>query len=125
MDTEVLSSDTTVELTEILQRPSQLGCEILRLGDIAACLSAERFSRRSCVTVAVDSCIFTGDVGNLPSDTVVVFIACVNRAWNTSCEVGVIVFAERAGDGVIEREKLWYVCVFCRMWCTLSLHAQL
>lgn len=110
MDADVQSSATKVELTEILQRPGQVGSEVLRLADIAACLSAERFSHRSCVTVAVDSCIFASDLGDLPADTVMVFIASVNRAWNTSCEVGVIVFAERAGDqGSVEREKLWHV----------------
>lgn len=99
-----LSSETRVELTETLSSTALLGRDVLRLGDIAACMAAERLARRSCVTVAVDECIFSDQApGN---GSTLVFLACVNRAWTTSCEVGLVVYSEYLADGRVRRDRL-------------------
>jgi len=68
-----------------------LGGKIMHLVDIAGALAAARHSRCFCVTAAFDHMDFREPVyiGNL-----VVLHAAVNRAFRTSMEVGVKVFAE-------------------------------
>ncbi len=68
-----------------------LGGKIMHLVDIAGALAAARHSRCFCVTAAFDHMDFREPVyiGNL-----VVLRAAVNRAFRTSMEVGVKVFAE-------------------------------
>lgn len=68
-----------------------LGGKIMHLVDIAGALSAVRHCRCFCVTASFDQMDFLEPVhiGNL-----VVLRASVNRAFRTSMEVGVKVFAE-------------------------------
>jgi len=67
------------------------GGELLKWMDAAACLAAEKHARASCVTASMDELylekqIYVGQVVNLT--------ARVNRAFNTSMEVGVSVQVE-------------------------------
>lgn len=104
-DASTSTDDTSVELTEVISAPGgSFAGDVLRLGDIAACLSAERFASKACVTVAVDECVF--GVGHLEPNTTVVIHARVNRAWNTSLEVGVTVYSERIVAGALSRERI-------------------
>ena len=68
-----------------------LGGKIMHLVDIAGAIAAARHSRCFCVTAAFDHMAFREPVyiGNL-----IVLRAAVNRAFRTSMEVGVKVFAE-------------------------------
>lgn len=78
------------------------GGQLLKWMDTAACLSAEKHAGASCVTACMDELyfeeqIYVGQVVNLT--------ARVNRAFNTSMEVGVSVQAEDLLSG-----ELKHVC---------------
>lgn len=70
---------------------NMMGGRLLHLMDIAAAISAQRHANRLCVTAAVDSVefespIYGGEVVHLESQ--------VNRAFNTSMEIEINVWAE-------------------------------
>jgi len=76
------------------------GGQLLKWMDAAACLSAEKHARTSCVTASMDELyfeqqIYVGQVVNLT--------ARVNRAFNTSMEVGVKVQVEDLLRGKVEK----------------------
>jgi len=73
-----------------------LGGKIMHLVDIAGALAAVRHCRQFVVTAAFDHMSFLGPVkiGDL-----VILHASVNRAFRTSMEVGVKVFAEDLREG--------------------------
>lgn len=73
-----------------------LGGQLMHWIDICAALSAARHSHRVCVTASVDKIDFHHPIklGN-----VVTLKASVNRAFNTSMEVGVKVFTESHKEG--------------------------
>lgn len=95
-------SDSTVTMTELVlpnhtnQLGNLLGGQLMHWIDICAALSAAKHSQRVCVTASVDRIDFHHPVklGN-----VVTLIASVNRAFKTSMEVGVKVFAESHTEG--------------------------
>lgn len=95
-------SDSIVTMTELVlpqhtnQLGNLLGGQLMHWIDICAALSAARHSNRVCVTASVDKIDFHHPVrlGN-----VVTLIASVNRAFRTSMEVGVKVFAESHTEG--------------------------
>ena len=112
-DTEVL------EFISASAAPLEWATRALRAGDLAACLAAERFTQRSCVTVAVDECklfhwqpepatavVGSGaeKVASQPATTgqqmTLVLKARVNRTWSTSCEVGVKMLLESASGAL-------------------------
>ena len=68
-----------------------LGGRLMHWMDIAAALSAQRHCSRICVTASVDEMSFLGPV---KLGQVVHLKASVNRAFNTSMEVGVKVWVE-------------------------------
>ena len=90
-------SDSHSELSELaLPNDSNglntlLGGKIMHLVDVAGALAASRHSRCFVVTASFDHMDFVAPVyiGNL-----VVLRAAVNRAYRTSMEIGVKVFAE-------------------------------
>jgi acyl-CoA hydrolase len=94
---------SSVEMTELVlpndtnQLGNLLGGRLMHWMDIAAALSAQRHSGRICVTASVDEMNFLGPV---KLGQVVHLRASVNRAFNTSMEVGVHVVVEdfRTGD---------------------------
>lgn len=56
---------------------------------------ADRHARGVCVTVSVDAVHF---IAPARRGDVLIFNACVNRAWNTSMEIGCKVDAEKVGS---------------------------
>ena len=92
-----------VEMTELVlpndtnQLGNLLGGRLMHWVDVAAALSAQRHSSRICVTASLDEMNFLGPV---KLGQVVHLKASVNRAFNTSMEVGVHVDVEdfRTGD---------------------------
>lgn len=68
-----------------------MGGRLLHLMDVCAAIAAQRHSNRTVVTASVDSVDFRGAV---KLGEVVVIEATVNRAFTTSMEVGLKVWAE-------------------------------
>lgn len=95
-------ADSVVTMTELVlpnhtnQLGNLLGGQLMHWIDICAALSAARHSNRVCVTASVDKIDFHHPIklGN-----VVTLMASVNRAFNTSMEVGVKVFTESHKEG--------------------------
>lgn len=94
--------DSQIEMTELVlpndtnQLGNLLGGRLMHWMDIAAAIAAQRHTNRVCVTAAVDQMAFhhpirLGEIVNLK--------ASVNRAFNTSLEVGVKVIAENQLTG--------------------------
>jgi acyl-CoA hydrolase len=77
-----------------------MGGRLLHLMDVCAAIAAQRHANRTVVTAAVDSVDFRGSVR---LGEVVVLEAVVNRAFTTSMEVGVTVWAESPATGGGER----------------------
>ena len=95
-------SESTVTMTELVlpnhtnQLGNLLGGQLMHWIDICAALASAKHSQRVCVTASVDRIDFHHPVklGN-----VVTLVASVNRAFRTSMEVGVKVFAESHVEG--------------------------
>ena len=83
-----------------------LGGKIMHLVDIAGAIAAARHARRICVTASFDHMDFLEPVfiGNL-----VTLRAAVNRAFRTSMEVGVKVFAEDLHAGEVRHVASAYL----------------
>ena len=83
-----------------------LGGRVMHLIDIAAALAAHRHSNSYAATAAVDHLEFRGPIkiGEL-----IVLKSSVNRAFNTSMEVGVKVFAENILTGKRRHTSSAYV----------------
>jgi len=64
---------------------------VLKLIDINGGVVASRHSGKTCVTASMDNIDF---IRPARAGDLLIFKASVNNAWNTSCEVGVKVFAE-------------------------------
>ncbi|MEJ5351127.1 MAG: acyl-CoA thioesterase [Melioribacteraceae bacterium] len=94
--------DSIVTMTELVlpnhtnQLGNLLGGQLMQWIDICAALSASKHSQRVCVTASVDKIDFHHPikVGN-----VVTITARVNRAFRTSMEVEVDVYAESHTEG--------------------------
>ena len=77
-----------------------MGGRLLHLMDVCAAIAAQRHATRTVVTASVDSVVFRGPVA---LGEVVVLEAAVNRAFTTSMEVGVSVYAESPATGGARR----------------------
>jgi len=96
-------SESVITMTELVlpnytnQLGNLLGGQLMHWIDICAALASAKHSQRVCVTASVDRIDFHHPIklGN-----VVTLIASVNRAFKTSMEVGVTVFAESHIDGI-------------------------
>jgi acyl-CoA hydrolase len=94
--------ESIVTMTELVlphytnQLGNLLGGQLMHWIDICAALASAKHSQRVCVTASVDRIDFHHPIklGN-----VVTLIASVNRAFKTSMEVGVTVFAESHIEG--------------------------
>lgn len=90
-------SNSVVTMTELVlpqhtnQLGNLLGGQLMHWIDICAAISAAKHSQRVCVTASVDRIDFHHPI---KLGDVVTLKACVNRAFRTSMEVGVAVFAE-------------------------------
>jgi acyl-CoA hydrolase len=95
-------SESIVTMTELVlpnhTNPlgNLLGGQLMHWIDICAGIAAAKHSQRVCVTASVDRIDFHHPIklGNI-----VTLTASVNRAFNTSMEVGVRVFAESYVEG--------------------------
>lgn len=67
------------------------GGRVLELGDWLCAIVAKRHAQRVCVTLGLDSVRFLAPATN---GDVLILKASLNRAWNTSMEVGLKVYAE-------------------------------
>ncbi len=67
------------------------GGKVLEQGDWLCAIVAKRHSQRVCVTLGLDSVRFLAPA---TSGDVLILKAALNRAWHTSMEVGLKVFAE-------------------------------
>jgi acyl-CoA hydrolase len=89
--------DSIVTMTELVlpqhtnQLGNLLGGQLMHWIDICAALAASKHSKRVCVTASVDNIDFHHPV---KLGDVVTLVASVNRAFNTSMEVGVKVIAQ-------------------------------
>lgn len=72
------------------------GGHVMSLVDVTAAMAARRHAGRPCVTASIDSLHFISPI-YLKED--IVLYAAVNRAWKTSLEVGVKIFAENPYNG--------------------------
>ena len=92
--TVAFSSITMTELV-LPQHTNQLGNllggQLMHWIDICAALASAKHSERVCVTASVDNIDFHEPI---KLGDVVTLVASVNRAFNTSMEVGVKVYAE-------------------------------
>ena len=85
-------NESKVELTELVMPNDTnplgncMGGRVMHFMDIAAAIAARRFTRRQCVTAAVDEIDFHQAV---PMGSVLVMKASVNNAGRTSMEIGV------------------------------------
>jgi len=77
-------------------RGTVFGGMIMAQCDRLSLVSAERHSGQVCVTASVDSMHFMAPAQT--NDTLI-FKVAINRAWNTSMEVGVRVIAENSYTG--------------------------
>jgi acyl-CoA hydrolase len=95
-------ADSVVTMTELVlphhtnQLGNLLGGQLMHWIDICAALASAKHSQRVCVTASVDRIDFHHPIklGN-----VVTLVASVNRAFKTSMEVGVKVYAESHIEG--------------------------
>ena len=89
--------DSRVELTEIVmpndtnQLGNCMGGRVMHFIDIAAAISARRFTRTTCVTASVDQIDFLRPV---PMGSLLVLHGSVNFVGRTSMEIGVRVEIE-------------------------------
>lgn len=67
------------------------GGMIMGICDRVALVVAERHTGKVCVTASVDSLHFLKPAG---AGDILLFSACINRAWRTSMEIGIKVEAE-------------------------------
>lgn len=83
-----------------------IGGRVMHLVDIAAAIAASRHARTPVVTASVDYMNFLCpiQIGEL-----VIVRSSVNRAWNTSMEVGVKVFVENLMTGQVRHTTSAYL----------------
>jgi acyl-CoA hydrolase len=72
------------------------GGQIMAMMDRLAAVVADRHSGQVCVTASVDNVVFLAPA---KGGETLIFSAAVNRAWNTSMEIGVRVEAENSYTG--------------------------
>ncbi len=83
-----------------------IGGRVMHLVDIAGAIAASRHARAPVVTASVDYMNFLHpiQIGEL-----VIVRSSVNRAWNTSMEVGVKVFSENLMTGQVKHTTSAYL----------------
>jgi acyl-CoA hydrolase len=109
---ERLCTESKVEMTEMVlpndanRLGNLLGGRLMHMIDIAAAIAASRHTHRVCVTASVDELHFHHPIR---IGEVVTLKASVNRAFNTSVEVGVRVSKEDLLTGESEHTNSAYL----------------
>ncbi len=104
--------DSQVYTTELVlpndtnQLGNLLGGRLMHWIDITAAIAAARHSGRVCVTASLDELNFHDPIR---LGEIVILQASVNRAFNTSMEVGVLVTAENLREGSPRRANNAYL----------------
>lgn len=104
--------DSQVYTTELVlpndtnQLGNLLGGRLMHWIDIAAAIAAGRHSGRVCVTASLDELNFHDPI---KLGEIVILQASVNRAFNTSMEIGVLVSAENLRGGAPRRANNAYL----------------
>ena len=83
-----------------------IGGRVMHLVDIAGAIAASRHARAPVVTAAVDYMNFLHPI---PIGSLVIVKSSVNRAWNTSMEVGVKVVVENLMTGELRHTTSAYL----------------
>lgn len=100
---EKFVSDSVMNMTELVlphhtnELGNLLGGQLMHWIDICAAMCAAKHSGYVCVTASVDRIDFHHPI---KLGWAVTLVASVNRAFNSSIEVGVKVFAERFTKGI-------------------------
>jgi acyl-CoA hydrolase len=104
--------DSHVYATELVlpndtnQLGNLLGGRLMHWIDIAAAIAAARHSNRVCVTASLDELDFHDPI---KLGEIVILQASVNRAFNTSMEVGVLVTAQNLRSGAPRKANNAYL----------------
>jgi acyl-CoA hydrolase len=104
--------DSQVYMTELVlpndtnQLGNLLGGRLMHWIDIAAAIAAARHAGRVCVTASLDELNFHHPIR---LGEIVILQASVNRAFNTSMEVGVLVTAQNLAGGTPRRANNAYL----------------
>lgn len=104
-DSQVFSTELVLP-NDTNQLGNLLGGRLMHWIDIAAAISAQRHSGRVCVTASVDELNFHHPIR---LGEVVTLQASVNRAFNSSMEVGVLVTAYGLKDQASRRANNAYL----------------
>jgi len=104
-DSQVFSTELVLP-NDTNQLGNLLGGRLMHWIDIAAAISAQRHSGRVCVTASVDELNFHHPIR---LGEVVTLQASVNRAFNSSMEVGVLVTAYGLNDQTLRRANNAYL----------------
>ena len=67
------------------------GGRVMEMADSVAAVVAKRHAERICVTLGIDSVRFLASARH---GDILIFKSAINRAWTTSMEIGLKVFAE-------------------------------
>jgi acyl-CoA hydrolase len=108
-------SESRVEMTQVVMPidtnylGNLAGGRLMHWMDLAAAIAASRHANAVAVTASVDTLVFKQPI---KLGEVVIIKASVNRAFNTSMEVGVKVFSENLLTGkVVECNKAYFTFV--------------
>lgn len=82
-----------------------MGGRLMHLMDICAAITAQRHTRRVCVTASIDNVAFSSPIR---LGEIVILESYINRAFNTSMEVEVRVWAENSQTGEKRRANTAY-----------------
>ncbi|MGR3973339.1 MAG: acyl-CoA thioesterase [Candidatus Rhabdochlamydia sp.] len=91
MDSAIQDHTITVFPNDLNSYGTLFGGRVLDLGDRLAGIVAKRHTGSTCVTLGIDSVRFLAPAHQ---GDILIFKLCLNRAWNSSMEIGLKVYKE-------------------------------